>query len=103
MSTLRGAQIIHGLEDLRVGLAQAQHQAGLGQHLGPVPLGVRQHGQRLLVAGARIAHRMRQAPHGLDVLREHLQAGIDHGFHVAQHALEIRRQRFDRGLRSALA
>ena len=33
--------------------------------------------QRLLVAGARIAHRVRQPAHGLDVLREHFRPGID--------------------------
>src|SRR6056297_4091056 len=36
------------LDDLRVRLAQAQHQAGLGEHARPVTLGVLQHGQRLL-------------------------------------------------------
>ena len=56
-----------------------------------------EHLQRLLVTGARIAHRMREAPHRLDVLREHFEAAVDDGFDVCKHALEIRRQRFDCG------
>ena len=62
-------------------------------------LGVREHRQRLFVARARITHRVRQALHRLDVLREHLEAGVHHRLDSAQHAAEIRRERLDRGLR----
>ena len=80
------------------GLAEPEHQAALGEHRRPVRLGVREHGQCLLVAGAWIAHRMRQAAHGLDVLREHVEPGIDHQFDVAQHALKVGRQGFHCGV-----
>ncbi len=69
--------------------------------VGLVLLGVREHGERLLIAGARIAHGMRQPLHRLDVLREHFESRIHHGLDVAQHALEIRRQRFDGDVRRA--
>ena len=68
-----GAQIVHAFADLGVGLAQPQHQAALGEHRRAMALGVREYRQGALVAGARIAHRVRQAAHGLDVLREHLE------------------------------
>ena len=70
--------------DLLVRLAEAEHQARLREHARVVALGVLEHAQRLLVARARIAHRMRQAPHGLDVLREHFEAGVDDRLHVAR-------------------
>ena len=40
---------------------------------------------------------MGQPPHGLDVLRKHFGPRIDDGLDIAQHALEIRRQRLDGG------
>ena len=95
MSTFDGAQIVHRLGDLFVGLAEAEHQARLREHARVVALRMLEHAQRLLVARARVAHRMRQASHGLDVLREHFEAGVDHRLDVREHALEIRRQRFD--------
>jgi hypothetical protein len=39
---------------------------------------------------------MSQPPHGFDVLSEYLQAAGDHGFHIREVALEVRRQRFYR-------
>ena len=63
-----------------------------------MPLRVGEHRERLVVGRARIAHRMRQAAHRFDVLREHVQAAVDDRLDVAQHALEIRRQRLDRGV-----
>jgi hypothetical protein len=69
----RRAQVIHRLEYFFVGLAQTQHKTALGEHVGAVPLRMRQHCQRLRIAGARVAHRMREAAYGLQVLREHGQ------------------------------
>ena len=92
-------QVVHRLEDLVLGLAETQHQAGLGQPIRAVTLGVRQHTQRLLVARAGIAHRMGEPTHRLDVLREDLEPGVDHGLDVGRDALEIRDQGLDRGLR----
>ena len=62
-----------------------------------MPPGVREHGQRLFVGRARIAHGMRQATHGLDVLREDVESAVDDRLDVGHHALEIGRQRLDRG------
>jgi hypothetical protein len=71
--------------------------------LGPMPLRVGEHGKRLVVRRARIAHRVRQPSHRLDVLREYFETAVDHRFDVARDALEIRCQRFDgrRGIQLA--
>jgi hypothetical protein len=42
---------------------------------------------------------MRQATHGLDVLREHVESAVDDRRDVGHHALKIGRQRFDCGCR----
>ena len=63
-------EIVHRLEDLPVLLAEAEHQAGLGQHIGSVSFRVRKHVDCAVIAGAGIAHRMRQASHRLNVLCE---------------------------------
>ena len=94
-----GSKVVHRLHDLVVALAQAEHEAGLGQDVGAVLLCVRQDGERLVVARAGVAHGMRQPAYGLDVLGEHVQAGIENGLDVAEHAVEVGGQRFDRGLR----
>ncbi len=65
-------------------LAEAEHQARLGEHAGPVALGMRKHVERLPVARARVAHRVREPLDRLDVLREHLDAGIDDRLDVAR-------------------
>ena len=44
---------------------------------------------------------MSEAPHGLDVLRKHLDPGVDHRLDVRAHALEVRRQRLDGGMGAA--
>jgi hypothetical protein len=46
---------------------------------------------------------MGEAAHGLQVLCEYHQPRIDHNLHVAQHALEIRRQRLHCGARRTFA
>ncbi len=61
-----------------------------------------QHVQSLRIAGARVAHGMREAAHRLEVLREHVDPAIDHGLDVRAHALEIRCQRLDGGRGIAL-
>jgi hypothetical protein len=91
----RGAKIVSWSRGFRHRLAQAQHQLVLVSTEGTMNLRRAQHLDGLLIAGARIAHRVRQAPHRLHVLREHIQPGIEHGVHIAHHALEIRRQRLD--------
>ena len=59
-------------------------------------LGKPQDLDRLFIARARIAHRVRQALHGLDILREYLQPGVDHGRDVRLDAVEVGRQGLDR-------
>jgi len=93
----RGAQVHHGLVNLSIALAQAQHQTGLGEDRCSMSLRRAQHADGLLVAGARIAHRMSQPPDRLHVLREYIQPRIEDGVHIAQDALEIRCQRLDGG------
>ncbi len=92
-------QVIEGLLDLRFGLTQAQHQAGFGEHIGSVVLGMCQHGKRLFIAGARIAHGVSQATHGFHVLGKHLNAGVQYGLNVGQYTQKIGGQRLDRGIR----
>ena len=92
---VHGAQVVHGLRNLFVGFPESEHEAGLGQDLGLVLLGVRQNAERLLIARTRIAHGMREPLHRLDVLRKDFESRIHHGLDIAQHALEIRRERFD--------
>ena len=94
-----GAQVIHGFQDFLIGLAQAQHQAGLGDDRGAMALGVLQHPQGLLVTGARITHLIGQAFDRLDVLREDLQAGVHHACDGCMVAIEVRGQGFHHHLR----
>ena len=77
-----GTQIIHGLRHLGLRLAEAQHQAALGEY----PAGqagtdiacMREYRQRLVVARTRITYGRRQPPHGFQVVRKNLQAGADY-------------------------
>jgi len=39
-----------------------------------------------------------QAPHRFDVLREHVEPALDDGLDVLERALEIGRERLDRGV-----
>src|SRR6185369_5574758 len=93
----RCTNVVHRRRDLFLGLAQAEHHAGLRQHVGTRTLRVRENLQRLFVACARIAYRMRQTPHGFDVLCEDVEATADDSLDVGEHALEIRCERFDGG------
>ena len=97
-----GADVIQGAIQFVVGLAQPQHQAGLGQRLGSVALGKRQHVQGLRVTGARVSHRMGQSLDRFQILRVRDQPGIEHRGHRIEVAGKVRGQRFHRGLRRAL-
>ena len=89
------AQVGDRVLDLGIGLAEAQHQAALGGCA--KALGAGQHMERALVAGARIAHRGRQAAHRLEVLREDVRARREDRRHGLRAALEVGRQRLDPG------
>src|SRR5690606_29830385 len=93
-----GADVVHRLLDFLVGFTQAQHDAGLGQGLGRVGLGMGKDVQCLVVAGTRVAHDMGQALDGLDVLGKGGQARVQDFFHAAVVAAEVGGQGFDGGL-----
>src|SRR5262245_50714740 len=79
----RGAlQVVERRGYLVGGLAQAQHQARLREHVRTIPLRVREHVERLLVTGTRVANSAREPLDGLEVLREHVEAGVDDGLDV---------------------
>ncbi len=61
----------------------------------------REHVERLTVTGARVADLAREPLDGLEILREHVHAGVDDGRDVGKLAGEIRRQRLDGRLRAA--
>src|SRR5690606_26423095 len=96
----RRANIAHGFIDLLIGLAESEHEARLGENVGTMLLRMRQHIERLLVAGSGIAHGMREATHRLNVLRKDIDAAIDHDFDMRMITLEVRGQRFHRRLRT---
>ena len=101
MSTRGLPQVVERRDDLVVGLAEAEHEARLRQHVGAMPLREREHVERLPVTGTRVAHLARQPLDGLEILREHVDAGVDDGRDVGELAGEIRRQRLDGRLRAA--
>ena len=64
-------------------------------------LGMREDGERLRIACARVADRVRQPADGLDVLGKHLEPAVDHRLDVGQCTLEVRGQGFDGRIRTA--
>ena len=68
---------------------------------GAMALREREHVERLPVAGARVADLAREALDGLEILREHVEAGVDDRRDVGEVAGEVRRQRLDGRLRAA--
>src|SRR5687767_6275617 len=95
----RGTDVVHRCGDFFVGLAETEHQAGLREHVRAEALGVIEHLECLLVAGARIAHRMCKASHRLDVLSEHVEPASYHCLDIDEHALEVGCESFDRSRR----
>src|SRR5690554_3921566 len=84
-------QVVHGGQDFFVGLAQAEHQAGFGEHVWPVLLGMGQHTERLLIACTRVAHPACQPFYGFYVLRKHLKAGVQYLLYISHYRIEVRR------------
>ena len=60
----------------------------------------REHGERLPVAGTRVADRRVRRFDGLEILREHVEAGVDDRRDVGKLAREIRCQRLDGRMRA---
>lgn len=97
------SQLLHGLFDLGVRLAQAEHNRGLGDQARIQALHIGQHLQRLAVAGTAIAHERRQQLDRLDVVRKNVQAGLGDRGDVVDVAAEIGRQTFDEDARISRA
>jgi hypothetical protein len=94
----RRAQVAQHRLDLRVGLAEADHQPALRD---PPRLQLLRRVQQLeaaLVASLR-AQPGEQARDGLDVVVEHLGRRVEHHAQRLALALEVRRQHLDAGLR----
>ena len=68
----RLAQILHGGTISASVSPSPSMRLVLVRACGPADFAVREHLEGAAVARSRIAHRMREALHGLDILREHL-------------------------------
>src|SRR6266700_1680992 len=86
--------IMHDFDNLIPGLAQSQHEAGLGWRGGIHFFGPLEHLERTLVDGLR-AHALVQPGNGFDVMVENVGPGIDHDLQRVIDTLEIGRQYFD--------
>ena len=96
-----GTQVLDGVDDLLVGLAQAHHDAALGAHVRTAGLVALQQVQRVLIAGAG-ANVFVQLRDGLDVVVEHIRGCFHQNIHRGiQAGTEIRGEDFDLGLRGA--
>ena len=96
-----GADVVEGALDLGVGFTEAQYQAGLGPRARGMPLGEREHAERLRVTRARIAHAMGQPFDGFQILRVGDETRVEHAGDLLEVAGEVRRQRFHRRVRRA--
>ncbi len=94
------AQVVHHLQDFVAGLAEAYHDAGLGEHLRIDLLHPLQEAQRMEIARAR-PHREVERGHGFQIMVEHVGLGFDHFFERAVLAQEIGGEHLDGGLRTA--
>ena len=90
-----GAHVAHHVQDFLVGLAQANHQAGLGADVGILRLVVLEQLQRVRVVGAR-AGLLVQARHGFQVVVHHVRRGAAEDVDGdVQAAAEVGHQGFD--------
>ena len=93
------AQVVHHLQHFVALLAEAHHDAGLGEHRGIELLHPLQQPQRMEIARAR-PHREIKRRHGFEIVVEHVGPGRDHDLQRAVLAQEIGRQHFDGGCRA---
>ena len=91
----RVVQVADGLLDLGVLLAHAQDEVALGDQLGVAGHG--EHPQRLVVGEGR-ADPLEDARHRLEVVREHLGAGVEHLADELGHGAEVGREDLDAGV-----
>ena len=90
------AQIVHHLQHFVPLLAEADHDAGLGEHRRIEFLHLLQQADRMEIARAR-PHGQIARRHGFEIVVEHVGLGRDHLFERAVLAQKIGRQHFDRG------
>ncbi|MNQ83831.1 hypothetical protein D3C85_989330 [compost metagenome] len=97
------AHALHDFDDFFVGLAQTQHQAGLGRNVRHHLLEALQQGQRPLVVRTR-TRRLVQAWHGFQVVVEHIRRLGGGDFQRDVHAATVvRDQGFELHVRRQLA
>ena len=90
-----GAQVAHDVEDFFIALAQAQHQARLGRHLGMQGLEVFQQFERVVIVGAG-ARFFVEARHRFEIVVHHVGRRSDENFQRAvEAAAKIRRENFN--------
>ena len=98
-----GAQVAHDAEDFLVGLAEADHQAGLGLDVRVAGLELLHQVQRVLVVGARPGLLV-EAGHGFHVVVEDVgQPVAEHIERDVEAAAEVGDQGFDGGARRGFA
>src|SRR6266566_2622835 len=95
-----GSHVSKHFEQLVLGLAKADHQPRLGDHLRLERLDVPEQRKAIGVDSLRPDPGV-EARHGLGVVVEDVGSGLDHGAHGVEVALEIRCQHLDRGGRAA--
>jgi len=95
-------QVVHHLQDLVPLLAQAHHDAGLGEHRRIDLLHLLQQAQRMEVARAR-PHREIERRHRFEIVVEHVGFRRDDDLDRAVLAQEIGREDFDRRVGSVPA
>ena len=93
-----GPHVVHHLHDLFLGLAQADHDAGLGELVRVPLLDHLQQAQAVEVARARPDLQI-QARHGLEVVIEDVGLGVDHHGRRPVLSQEVGRQDLDGGVR----
>ena len=90
-----GAQIIQCFNDLCLGFAKPEHQAGFGEDVGSVGFGMGEHFERLLVTCARITHRMGETTDSFNILGKYGYPAVNNSFYVFQVTKEVRSQGFN--------
>src|SRR2546429_8025415 len=92
---VRGAKVPHRLEDLLARLPQAEHDRGLREESVTHALRSPEDVNALRVARAAVPHDGLEALDRLDIVVEHVHAGVDDGPHRLEVPLEIRHEGFD--------
>src|SRR5438270_11729882 len=92
---VRGAKVLHRLEDLLAGLPQAEHDRGLREQAVAHAFRSSEDVKALRVGRAAIPHDGLEAFDRLDIVVEHVHARVDDGPHRLEVSLEIRDEGLD--------